>query len=268
MKQSLFGPALFTLATVLSLIACKKDPEEVPDPSPVRYQLRQVKWSETDYLSFSYHDNGRVRQMHNQWQFLSGDPTQIRIVQDSFLYDDQNRLVQTFSTGGFYTKYYYNGGRLDRTEELYGGGAVLSENSYRYDGDRLSGQLRRLANGPGEPPTVYLFQFGYDVRGNLNKVEIFLQPDESTPEMPAELISTLSYSDFDDKINPASWLLCYPYLPQTIFQHNNPRKEVYQAAAGGNPQITTYEYEYDRNGLPLVQRKFKEGRVTTSAYHY
>lgn len=267
MKQSMFKPCLFTLAAILSLVACKKDPVETPELPSAQYQLRQIKWSETDYLSIQYNEKKQPSLLHNQWQFLEGDPTKIQTIEDVFQYDGQGRLTRIQTTGDFVTQYFYTGNRIEQTREMKSGGVILSENSYFYDDNHLVSQVKSIPNAPGEAPTVYLYQFAYDSEGNMNKVDIFIQLANPTPEKSFELLNTTEYGDFDDKINPASWLLHYPYLPQIIFQHNNPRKEVYRTA-NGEAQTTTYEYEYDERGLPVVKRRFRNGGVVSAIYQY
>lgn len=83
-----------------------------------------------------------------------------------------------------------------------------------------------------------------------------------------ELIETVVYSDFDDKINPTSWMLRHPYLPQIRWQFNNPGREV-RSPAGGPAETTNYAYEYNAQGLPVSKTTSRQGAgVLTVQYQY
>lgn len=268
MKQSLFKPALLcTAAILLVLIACKKDPAEGPAPQPVDFLLRQIKWSDNDHLTFIYNEKGQLEQLRNQWQYVEGDPTKTKTIIDDFIYDAQGKLIQVNTDGGLKALYFYKDDRIEKIQELLGNGTVVTENTYLYDKDRIVGQIKQEANAPGEPPTVYQYLYEFDANNNLTKVAVYIQPENPSPGKPFELVNTTEYSDFDNKINPAGWMLQYPYLPHIRLQYNNPRKQVYRPV-GGMVQTTTYEYEYNEKGLPLAKHQSGPGGVLNAAYQY
>ncbi len=273
MKQDSFKSVLLALTVLLTLVACQKDPVENPNPLPPQQQLpnplpasalvKKLVWSEIDHQTFTYNEKGQVLQLTSQWQYVEGDPTKIRTITYDFQYDAQDRPVQVNSTGGFTSKYYYKGNRIDRTEELYPGGAVAKEVTYVYDNDRVAQENWRVSNLPGEPDNFYRYVFSYDAKGNLNKVATY----ERMANLQYKLLQTIEYSDFDDKINPTSWMLRSPFLPQMQFQYNNPRKEVLWSP-GGQAETTTCKYKYNPQGLPATKITTTSSGGVVTGYQY
>lgn len=274
MKTISLKSALLALSVLFSLAACDKDPAEtptqvppqqqLPNPLPAHALVMQIKWDENDHETFQYNDKGQVSRLRSQWQYVEGDPTKIRAIEYDFQYDEQNKPVQVNLSDGFSARYFYHDSLIHVTKELYPGGGVAREVTYIYANNRIAQETWRVSNLPGEPVSVYKHAFSYDAKGNLNKIEISEQQEDLT----YKLLETTEYSDFDDKINPTSWMLRYPYLPQMRWQFNNPRREV-RKVAGGQTEVTTYAYEYNAQGLPVSQRKEKPvGGVLTAQYQY
>lgn len=274
MKTQSFKFTFLSLAVLLSLAACEKDPAEtptqippqqqLPNPLPANALVKQVKWAENDHETYQYNSKGQVSQLRSQWQFDQSDPTKIRTIVYDFQYDEQDRPMQVTYTNGFTTRYFYHGNLIHVTKELYPGGGVAKEVTYIYANDRVAHEIWRVSNAPGEPVTVYKHAFSYDAKGNLSKVEVYEQQEN----LQYKLLETTEYLDFDDKINPTSWTLRYPYLPQIRWQFNNPRKEVRRTPEGLEETIT-YAYEYNAQGLPSVQRKTRPlGGTLTAQYQY
>lgn len=274
MKTISLKSAFLALSVLFSLTACEKDPPEtptqippqqqLPNPLPANALVKQIKWDENDHQTFQYNGKGQVSNLRMQWQYDQSDPTKIRTIVYDFEYDEQNKPVHLKLSDGFDARYFYHGDLIHVTKEFYPGGAVAREVTYIYANNRVAQETWRVSNLPGEPESVYKHAFSYDAKGNLNKIEIFEQQEDLT----YKLLETTEYSDFDDKINPASWQLRYPYLPQMRWQFNNPRREV-RKVAGGQTEVTTYSYEYNAQGLPVSQRKEKPvGGALTAQYQY
>ncbi|MBL7804792.1 MAG: hypothetical protein JNL02_13710 [Saprospiraceae bacterium] len=259
MKQLLFLGGLL----LLSLSACKKDESDDPVVQPQLPAISQIKWSDNDHLRFIYNEKGQLAELRNQWQYLAGDPSAIRLLVDQFSYDAQGRITQVSSTGGFKANYFYNDNLIEKVEELAPGGEVLSIITYLYNQGRIIGQIREYANGPGELPTTYKYLFSYDARGNLSKQEILREE----PGGEYLLLNTVEYLDFDQKVNPAGWTTQYPYLPTYAFHKNNPGKMLYYSP-DNDTQTTTYRYEYGANGLPSVKYETRPNGQYTGRYEY
>lgn len=246
----------FTVVLLLGLFACKKDPIEPnppvsqrqqPNPLPANALIKQLKWSETDHSTVTYNAENLPLQLRSQWQFVEGDPSQIRTLVYDFQYDSQNRVTEVRQIGGFVTKYSYHGNLVHVAKDFYPGGALANETVFIYKGNQIVQEDFRVTNPLGEAPTVYKRILGYDLKGNLNKVEMYEQGEN----LEFKLLQTLTYSDFDDKINTRTWLQRYPYLPQVRWQFNNPRKGTIK---NGDEQAKTitYVYDYNTEGLPIT----------------
>lgn len=277
MKKQALKPVLFALLVALAAVACEKDPatdpnpnpnpvppqQQLPNPLPANALVSKLKWSDNDYYSFTYNAKNQVSHLHFQWQYVEGDPTQIRSLDYDFQYDAQHKPIQTNYTGGFSTKYSYHGNLVHRTKEFYPGGDWSREVTYIYADNRIKQEIWHVNGLPGEPVDIYKHEFGYDSKGNLTEVKTYERVDDTQ----YKLLETVEYSDFDDKINPISWMLRYPYLPQVRWQFNNPRREV-RLPADGTSQVATHEYEYNDEGLPVSRKTTRPASVQTTTYEY
>lgn len=275
MKQQPFKSALFALTLLLGLAACKKDPietpppatvippqQQLPNPLPASALVKHLTWTETDRQAFTYNDKGQVTQLRSQWQYVQGDPTKIKILVYDFEYDARNRPYQLKVSGGGFVRYFYHGDLIHLTKEFRPNGELVKEVTYLYTGDRLSHEIWRVSNAPGEPVTVYKHSFAYDARGNLAKVDVY----EQLENLQYKLLETVEYSDFDDKINPTGWTARYPYLPQLRLQYNNPRKEV-RRLVGAAAETTTHTYTYNVQGLPRQKRSMRPVAGESSVFY-
>jgi YD repeat-containing protein len=266
---------LLFAALVITLSACEKDPAEPnplpviqqPNPLPANALLKQMKWSENDYLSATYDAKNRLTQWRSQWQYVEEDPTKIRAIVYDFQYDTQDKVTKISYTGGFVTNLYYNGQGVEKAQELFPGGAVMNDFTYLYNNKRIVAIIRKIANAPGEAPTTYRYELGYDNKGNLNQIKTFEQLSQPVNGNPYKLLETTTFSDFDDKVNPIHWNLQFPYLPQVRWQFNNPRRKQIKTE-GGATLVYTYTYTYDTKGLPIEQRETLNGRTKTARISY
>jgi len=272
MKQT----PLLTLVILLAFVACKKDPDpiplpevppqqQLPNPLPATALVGQLKWSDNDHETMTYNAQGQVSQMVSQWQYVEGDPSKIRSILYDFHYDLERKPAMLSSSDGFRVQYFYHDTLVERTREMLASGTILNEVTYLYNTDlRIVQEVHRRTNWPNEPVQVLKYVFGYDNRGNLNKVEEYEQVgiDEF------ELLMTTEYSDFDNKVNPTSWKLRYPFLPQVRWQMNNPRKETRHWPTG-ETLVVTATYDYNSVGLPVAKRTVHPtGGQATMTYTY
>lgn len=274
MKHKLLKGSVFAALLLLGLSACKKDPmEPIPNPVPPQQYLpnplpsfaliKQLSWTELDYQTYSYNADHQLTRYYQQWQFVQGDPTQIHSIAYEFQYDATQKPVLMKYAGGGTVKYFYQGNLVEKTQEFASNGVMHNEITYEYESGRITGYYRKYFNGLGDPPTLYHYLFDYDEKGNLIKESVF----EELPDHHIELRQTTEYSDFDNKINPTSWKLQYPFIPQVRWQFNNPRK-VTVTLANDAPHIVTYGYEYNTQGLPQYETKSVNGGVLKAKYYY
>jgi len=271
MKQTRF----FMLVALLGFVACKKDPnpgpvpvappqQQLPNPLPATALVGQLKWSDNDHETMTYNDAGQVSQLISQWQFVEGDPTKIRTIQYDFHYDLEHKPALLSSSDGFRVQYFYHDTLIERTREMLASGTVLNEVTYLYNTNFQIIQEVHRRTDLGQPMQVYKFVLGYDNKGNLIKVEEF----EQTGVDQFNLLHTIEYSDFDDKVNPTSWMVRVPFLPQVRWQMNNPGRETHHWTTGESKTLL-YSYEYNTAGLPKLRRTTAHtGEVYLMTYTY
>lgn len=243
--------------------------EQWPNPLPAHARLKGFTWSERDYQRFYYNQLGQVTQQYSQYQFVQNDPSQIRKITYDFEYDGSNQLEALKSSDGPVWKYTYKNGLIAHAQRIIPGtGAVVEEVTFTRNNNRIVQELRRYTSPANGATYTSKSVFGYDDRGNLNKVELYSKNGYPQSPEPLVLQMTTLYSEFDDKINPSSWMLRSPSLPQIRWQMNNPRKKTVILAIAQTTEVTTYSYVYNQNGLPASQTKYGPGGPVTVHYHY
>ncbi len=239
-----------------------------PNPLPAHALLKGFTWSETDYVRFTYNAQGQVAQRYAQWQSVQGDPSHIRKITSDFQYDPQHKLAEVKASDGPVTKYFYQGDRIEKVQQIIpGSGLVREEVTFTTSNGRIAQENRRTVSLATGAITTTRSVFGYDEKGNLNKVESYMQPVNAPADKPFEWYQTILYSDFDHKMNTTSWMLRTPYLPQIRWQFNNPGKMTVLLAKAPT-QVTTYTYTYNQQGLPASKTTFEAGVLSTVFYHY
>mgnify|MGYP001294259727 CR=1 FL=1 len=237
-----------------------------PNPLPANALVKNLTWSANDYVQLTYNKNGQVAQRYSQWQFVQGDPTKIKKFISDFQYDAQGRLTEITSPDGPVMQYQYQGGWIEKVRKVIPAtGAVTEEVNYSIGNRRITQEIRRFTSPTTGATTFLKSVFGYDDRGNLNRVDTYAKTASGNAFVLQE---TVLYSDFDDKINPTSWMLRTPYLPQVRWQINNPRKKTVILAIAQTKKVTTYSYTYNEQGLPASQTTNGEGGPLTVYYQY
>ncbi|MCC6280218.1 MAG: hypothetical protein IT262_06455 [Saprospiraceae bacterium] len=255
MKQQSLKLTLVMMTILFGMVACKKEnteclppQQQLPNPLPENALVVQLKRTDLDHESFSYNYKGQVSQLRSQWQFVEGDPTQIRTQIYDFVYDTEDKPVRINTTGGSDVIYFYKGNRVEKMQELLPQGEVAKEVYFSYANGRIVQEYWDILDVAEDTVSYYKHDYYYDEKSNLTKiVSSVLKNNLYFTE-----VERIEYSDFDDKINPISWKMRYPYIPQIRYQFNNPRKEV-RTLADGQKQTTTYSYEYNAAGLPIIK---------------
>lgn len=269
---------LAALAALTSLAACQKSPEDapvfnrppqqqLPNPLPAGALVKRIQSTETDFQTFTYNNRGQVKTYRAQWQYDEADPTKIRVIEDLFEYDGQDKTALSASTGGWSTHYYYNDKLIEKTQVLFPGGAVFTDYTYLYDDNYVIGLIVMQAKEPNEPVVTYKHLFDYDDRGNLIRDERYTLQETTQGDKFYVLESTTTYGDFDNRINPIGWMLQYPFLPQIAWHVNNPGYQEYKVANSA-AQTTRYTYEYNAAQLPVVRRITSDGNTRTEVITY
>ena len=240
-----------------------------PNPLPASALVKKMVWSESDFVEFTYNKAGQVARRYSQWQFVQGDPTKIKKFISDFQYDPQHKLAEMTSPDGPTTQYFYQGDWIEKVRKVIPAtGLVLEEVNYSKANQRIVQEVRRFTSPTTGETTMIKSVFGYDAKGNLNKVETYAKSGGAGSGNPFVLQEIVLYSDFDDKVNPTGWMLRTPYLPQVRWQFNNPRKKTVILAIAQTKKVTTYTYTYNEQGLPASQTTFSEGGPLTVFFQY
>jgi hypothetical protein len=273
MKQYHFNViALGALLAATILLSCQKDPQDPTQPVPVPQQpnplpenalVEKIKWSENDHYTIAYNDRHQPVKVINQWQYVQNDPTKIRTIEYDFQYNQQGLLEQVNQTGGFKVRYFYQNGLIQKTQELYPGGAPANQTEYLYDQNRIVQENFTVYSNTGAQEAYYQTFLKYDAKGNLIQEEMVERQDNMT----FKFLSKKNFSNFDQQVNPTHWLMRYPFLPQVRWQFNNPGKEI--RSFDNTPSTTThFIYEYDAQGLPVKRTEIKPLSTLTADLEY
>lgn len=259
MKTQLFFQASklsFTIILLFALLAssCQKDDDnDLPrQPEPPTARVKQITYAPTDFQSFAYDADGKWSRYYVQWQYVQNDPNIIKKLTYDFHYDKANRLIQlTTVEGGYPVDYYYENGKLTKTEERNHTNQVEVRRTYSFDGDRLMEEKLEANLASGEPE-MSIVRFEYDTKGNLIK-ETILEP--KAPGQALEVNSSIEYSDFDTKKNPDNKLMRFPYLPWVVFHINNPGKKTMKGPKGQIISQEIFAYQYDSSDYPSQKKR-------------
>ncbi len=261
--------AAVLLAMACELESAQPSQDQQPNPLPVYALVKQLKWSDLDHHTFAYNTRNQVTQVRSQWQYEQGDPTKIRTIIYDFEYNPKKQLSKVYYSGGFFMEYYYKEKLIDKVIEYFPGGAVKQEFKVHYRNNRIATIHNLDSSAFDEAPTKRRYDFYYDAKGNMNRMETWQLPQDAGTAMPYKLIEYIDYSDFDNDMNPLSWMEVYPYLPNVRWQFNNPRKVlVHFAGTPGSNHPWQFAYAYNAWGLPVSRTKISGSRTTTVNYIY
>ncbi len=256
MKTRLLFQASKLSFLLFALLAssCQNDTEDTTprESEPPAARVKQITYAPTDFQSFEYDATGRWSRYYTQWQYVQNDPGIIQKLTYDLHYDKANRLIQlTRVEGGYPVDYYYENGKLAKTEERNHKNEVEVRRTYSFEGDRLLEEKLETNLASGES-AGYTIRFEYDAKGNLVK-ETTLAPKASGQAL--EVYSSIEYSDFDTKKNPDNKLMRFPYLPWVTFHINNPGRKTTKGANGKIISEEILTYQYDSSDYPSQKKR-------------
>ncbi|WP_428656436.1 hypothetical protein [Runella sp.] len=245
-----------------------KDNNDLPDrPDPIEEaapKLKKAVGSATDFQQFKYDSDGRITQYVSQWQFVQSDPSQIRRLEQNFVYNAAGQLTTLSSDAGIHN-YVYKNGVLEKVESR-SANRLISTTYFLFDAkgqvaerEEVVPEEHRLPDAPAKTKWKYT----YDAKGNCVHTDYFLFMEDSY-----KLYESIDYSEFDTSGNPFDLLSFYPYVPWVKFHVNNPGKQTTSYASGGEPAITTYRYQYNSKGIPTQRTITQNGADWTVKLEY
>jgi YD repeat-containing protein len=232
---------LMFLMLFFGLLACQtQKPAPQPESISTTKSLKIKDFGDGVKHTYEYDIMNRLLRFVNQKQSNVKDAYQ-------FEYDPNQHLIKVTSANQWYITYHYDGDKLLNTKEFDGAHQLMAMHEYVYDSQgRLRVILDYLGDNLKKPyarQTLY-----YDQNENLcvQTTELYdADFQQFTPYMRKV------FSDFDDKINTENTVLFYPFLPNMIFQKNNPRKiTLLNERKGKTLSTELYQYEYNQADLP------------------
>lgn len=232
---------LLTLLIGFTLVACEL--EEAPGPVTPAV-LQPSVYEETDYRrEYSYNNANQLVQIKMISTFPHGNT--FTSVQD-FSYRPDGKIAEATSETGFRFVYSYSGDRLVRTEE-YVNGSWSKEHRFAYDSKGRVMEAITYQNIPEEggiiPTSKDEYQYG--VNGNLIEWRMYYYTSFGAE---AKLLTVMTYSDYDDKINTDNLFEVNVYNPYQEWSTNNPGKQVVRNGAGIISSTEAYLYQYNDMG--------------------
>lgn len=260
MKSSSILITLIFLTT--SIISCEKNDLDPTLPSSLLRGKKITYHFESgfSYKSFQYDDTGKLTSM-------------ISVVN----YTDQGTFESTYN-------FIYGGHILKETRSLdvplgsleyqYGTNGQIS-NTFVILNEKLKEYYEFFYNTNGDLVREVIWnnvldedkfmpasesKFLYDERRNLTEILQFQDYGEGF-----KLVTTISYHDYDDKVNSEYMFMSNLYHPFVRFHKNNPRVV---RVAHENGSISEQKYLYEYNSQGHVTKRHIENNLTSIDFEY
>lgn len=233
---------LVALLIGFSLVAC--DLDETPEPVIPALVLQPSVYEETDYRrEYSYNNANQLVQVKMISAFANGSTI---TSEQNFSYRTDGKIAETTSDTGFRFVYSYSGDRLVRTDE-YVNNTWSKYHRFTYDSKGRVVEAITYQNIPeegGEIPTSK-DEYQYGVNGNLIEWRMYYYTSFGAE---AKLLTVITFSDYDDKINTDNLFELNIYHPYQVLSTNNPGKQVVRNGQGVISTTEEYLYEYNDKG--------------------
>jgi hypothetical protein len=240
-------PNVFLLSFLfITCWSCKEKPVENALPEEKTVLLKKITWSEKDFITQAYNDQGQPTRYTSQW--VSSPDGHVSSYIAEFLYDAKHKLVRVEANQKLLVKYVYQGDVLQKTEEYDHKDRLVVSHTYSFDASKRLTQVLDHITDPLDGTAGHLKKtYAYDNRGNLLTYrEYHLQANTQTYELQL----SYNYEGYDDQKSPNELSLIFPHLPQIKFQVNNPSKRTILLKDGSVKEEQTYSYQYRVDGYP------------------
>jgi len=261
-SKRLLKNLLLGMGISLALVACKDKTEPTPQPEEPPLLLKKITWTDKDFVTIAYNEKKLPTQYISQWQF---DPDgNVSTYQVTFDYDTQHRLIQVNANMGLKNKYYYQGNRVQKTEEYDHKNRLVITHTYTFDPQNRLVQVIDDITDPDDQTSAKLkHTYEYDQRGNLT----YLKDYQFNPTTQAyDLTYTQAWEGYDNGKNPDNLRLLFPYLPGVVLQVNNPGKKRVIQKSGMVTETQTYTYQYNEKGYPSQRTTLLQAGTATATH--
>ncbi|MBN2214332.1 MAG: hypothetical protein JW723_08810 [Bacteroidales bacterium] len=245
MKKSI----ILVIAVCLTLSCEHDDPEGIKNPDNINMLVTSIFQNGHKYLEFTYDSLNRL--IHSDMYF--NDTSCSRT---TYSYDRENRLIEK-SYDGFTEFYeYHENGLPESVTRLYNETGKVWKRIYLIENNRITGAEIYY----NEIQTDYAV-YEYDNKGNTREIKEYPVDFEDSG-----FIMIHQKFSYDDAINPLSLI---GYTAVDMVQSNNPTYSYFgNALMCMGPVEYDATFEYDDNGLPLVEYRSHKGRSDTHEYTY
>ena len=236
----------------LALLAVACDNEE-NSPIPINQELVPLKMEHVDgSRELIYNASGKITGLAIVTHFANG--TEMTSIQ-TLLYDVEGQLTESTTDTGYRMVYSYNDdGLITKTEE-YVNGRWWQQHVYAYYDKGLLKQSITYQNIPEEGGMIPVAkdEYAYDAKENVTTHQLYYYTSFGAE---VKLLTTFTYSDYDNKINTEEYFDMHPFNPLAKIKKNNPGKMIVQNANGVMSITETYQYVYNVQGYTIQKTSF------------
>lgn len=253
---------------ILLSAGCSKKPvtpQLPPQQQPVTGKLAKLVYDTGAYDSLYYLADGRLGKLVNNIDPASGSG-----VSYQFLYNAAGSVERITNSEGGYHQYRYDNGKLITISEYI----HQHKNSYKffnYTNDVLTSMEIFTYNGlSGGYEFAGLHTYSFYQDGNLQE-EITYTVNPFTGQLVKHM--TITYSDYDNKLNTEETVRQVPYYYGVIKMKNNPGKRTVKREVNGVTTIFNSYFTYNQQLKPLTKKfQYKDpgGEIieTNTVYYY
>ncbi|WP_141655437.1 hypothetical protein [Roseivirga seohaensis] len=230
---------LFTLAFISS---CSSDDSAVPDKRLLPETYSELNYSRTLYFDSQYRLI-RIYMVSKYSDESWGESTQI------YFYNDEGVLTESHVDNGWRMVYTYDDDKIVRTDEyVYSRHNQIHTFEYNEEGKLSKSVTFQDIPEEGGVIPVSGDSYDYDSKGNLTEHRLYYYtPNEDEPQ----LITTFSYSGYDDRVNGENMFSINPFNPLIKLSENNPGQMLIKNNKGEVSSTNTYTYQYHKKGYPV-----------------
>jgi hypothetical protein len=241
MKISRIHHSFYVLGLSASFlfVSCKKQ-DSTPEPQqPLPEANCPVLKIDTPWendIAYLYNEKGLLTSMDYGVSLV--EEVEATIVY--FEYDAEDRLKKARDEHDQVVLYEYTGDQLTKTRHYVG---EMLHFTKEYNRDNQGNITEVLTYDNTDQAKLFRkYTYAYDAQHNLTQVRKYW-----TFNGELKLITTETYSEYDDKKNVEPWY----FLPGTIRMAHNPGKISHTDAASGNTSIDRLAYQYNDKGYPV-----------------
>ena len=244
---------LFINAVIFSSCKPEKNPVPVVE-QPVKY-VTKIATAENEYREYVY--NSEKQLIKYNLQFINGGG----VSKNTTTYSYIDGAISTAGSQAGSVFYETEGKRVVKVRSFRPMGSEISVITFSYNGKgQLSEAVEKINQTDQGLPVETKQTYEYYTDGNLKKIMYYLRYNLAEP---FALSGSAVFDQYDTARNPERFFSSLVYLPDVVFQKNNPCRIIHYSSAGVVNQENTFEYTYDADGYPVTKRMF-DSRSTVS----